>query len=208
MADKKGNYNFPKNYQSGINIMGSHIATGRFFQGAIIGSILVIAVFFVPVSINAKVPIIVLVGAGGMMIGIVGLNGGTILQFLNTLMIYKSVNDVSYYNPRVKSEFHAISSDIAKTSMVSQSKFSELYGYYNKHVSDKNADTDNMNTGLPDDAYFNDDEGVVEKPEEYMTAGEKKAKQKELKKEESENAKKQKAIKKARKNKGRNRKKR
>lgn len=176
----------PPSFKAPIVIFNNAIPFKFFIEGIIFA--LIPVPFFIYIApnfgfdfrnMNSIVTMVLSCGVFGLL-GITGINNATIPELLYMILKYQKRKRVCYYNDRVKTqdEFAISLSDLTSDD----SKFSEEML---KHLATKITTTSQENRietaeqrlgniARPDNLFFEDDIGKVEKPWEYMTKAERK----------------------------------
>ena len=182
----------PGNFQSGINFAGLTFSGSRLIQAGVLAAIPFAIAFYVLPAMGFELDIAPTISATLVFavalgyFGIFGINGDSLLGFLSNVMKFNKGKRTAYYNPRVKTE--AVSYDYDSDEDKQLLPRDKVIAMYNKYrdafdekarqkAVDQQAEADAQNEVL----FFEDDEGTVNKPIEYMTKKEYKAYLKEKK---------------------------
>lgn len=99
----------PQNYKGITNFLSFTFKTRNLIEGFILGAILAIIagsiVVYYDYGFSVRVITYSIIGFGiGAIIGVIGLNGESISEFIVHLFRYLRKRRITYYNPRVKTE--------------------------------------------------------------------------------------------------------
>ena len=99
----------PQNYKGITNFLSFTFKTRNLIEGFILGAILAIItgsiVVYYDYGFSVRVITYAIIGFGlGAIIGVIGLNGESLSEFIVHLFRYLRKRRVTYYNPRVKTE--------------------------------------------------------------------------------------------------------
>lgn len=199
------NYNdkylvIPPNYQTGFNILGFVVKKANFFQGILMGSVLLL-MFFLLFVINRPwtskyVTGFIIVFFAGFGPGVAGVRGGTFWQYISNILKFRANKRVAVYNGRIKLELKRLNYEKhVENALVPKDQIILFWNRFKNRGLE--AEQQKVSSQVEafrayQDYYFEDDEGVVAKPEEYMTRKERRQFRKKQKKERRLNGKKQK----------------
>lgn len=202
MEDKDKNrvYYIPPNYQNRINLFGMiTVPWANLIQGTLLGVIPEIIFIYFVTQVewnNNYITIGIFIFAAGFIPGVVGIYNASLLSFLKIYNSFKKRKRLTVYNPRIKTE--VIDKDytgIEKQMLLPKDKIRLALEKARKgRISEENRrmqeqlDSFNVNESF----FFEDDEGLVEKPLEYMTPKELKKHNRMIKKQEKEKMKREK----------------
>ncbi len=121
-------------------------------------------------------------------LGLNGINGYSLTQFLKSFCYFSSHRRICYYNPRIKTEACPAVMQKEAEQLLPREKLERIWKKYQGAAAEKNRENAvkaqdeyiSDRTGL----YFSDDIGIVDKPLEYMTRKEYRQYVRELKKKE------------------------
>lgn len=141
--------------------------------------------YFEPLlNVTTTLVIRVMISLGLAALGFFGINHETPLEMLIKYLNFKKNERKTYYNPRVKIEARSLlyKSD-EDGELLPRDKIIKMYNDFleKRNLSDQKFAHELEGREFDEDILFEDDFGVVEKPEEYMTAKELKEKKKEEK---------------------------
>lgn len=99
-------YRIPENFAEGTGIFGGIFPLRNFVEGVLFAIPMLLLALAIPTSsLNVKVPVIILMVSPALLIGCVGINGDSVLEFLGYFTRYRKRKRIARYNPRVKLEF-------------------------------------------------------------------------------------------------------
>lgn len=187
----------PKNFESGVNILGNTYSNARVIEAGIMAIIPIIIVFIimpfagVEMATTTKLTIVVTISGGLGLLGISGINGDSCLGFIKTLLTYVKNKRIAYYNPRIKKEAVSFINQTNEIDVLPRDKVIALYKKYKETFDEKERENivkqqekvKELGLGI----YFEDDIGVLDKPIEFMSKKEYKEYIKEQKKEAKKN---------------------
>ena len=192
----------PENYSTGINLVGMNFR----FRNVIEGGVLALAfgalgyLVFSQMSfldVGTMIGLVVSVAAIGLVLGIVGLNDEPISIYMANRLRWRKNRRSAFYNPHIKGE--SVPYVYEYESEMQSLPREKIMAFYRKYKSDlekkereKMLEFQKTNTFDETSMFFEDDEGYLEKPVEYMNPSEYKAYQKMLKKREKQRKKEEK----------------
>lgn len=187
----------PKNFADGTTFLGIEIKWFNILQGIILGLIpviiaLILNSFLIFYNAFSFWMTIVVLAVVLFILGFTGIDGITIGEYLYNIMMFKKKRRRTYYNPRVKTELKSsIAGRKDKTEMLPRDKIMAILDGIKAKTNLKDQEEAHKNESfeLQSDMMFEDDFKVFDKPEEYMTDDEIKAKKKALAKQEKQKAK-------------------
>ena len=180
----------PDNFQTGVNFLGENYATGNVIQAAILSIIVFVISFCFPswiglsIKWSIKLSIAIVLCSPCAIIGITGINGDSIVKFLSNIVKFNKSKRMMLYNPRVKTEYKVCtdSAQLSPEKMLPRDKAIALYGKVVEGINKRNRSKVREGDENIENIYFEDDYGVVETPDEYMSDKEIKAREKERRK--------------------------
>lgn len=182
----------PLNYKDVIPILGMVFPVKNLIQGCILGIIGALLCYIIIPYFNLETSTIIstsIIVIGGLTIlGIMGVNGDTLFDFIVEFILFHKRKRDAYYNPRVKTEATSvvIESQSENRELLPRDRILALFEKYKDKIDEKNRIKSKENYNFADvdiyHTFFEDDIGIVEKPLEYMTPGERKAYDKNIKK--------------------------
>ena len=183
----------PPNFQSGVSIFGKTFEIANLAEGAILALLPIVVIFVLLPNFGVTIPwktsstIVTFASVILGYLGIAGINGYTITQFIKSMLRYRKNKRICYYNPRVKSEAAPYSLENIAEQMLPKEKLAEFYKNAKSVYEEKQRKTALAEQSyLIEDRknmYFTDDIGVVDTPVEYMDKKEYKAYKKKKKQE-------------------------
>lgn len=186
----------PSNIQENISFNGMSIEPVKLLEaciGAFLGGFImkkitdIVSVYFI-YKTESKIAWIIFFAVVFGVIGFIGANNESFSQFVKHAVTFRKRKRIAYYNARVKNVKPPMLSDDdvdnRSGDMVVRDKVRAWMSSYKESMSERNAEKiravengEMAGTGL----YFEDDVGVVDPPEAYMTKEFKKKKKKEAK---------------------------
>ena len=181
----------PANYKSGNSIYGFEIKTSNVIQGSILATIPAVIGFgiipdFIQINPDLNLSIVTFFSFGLGYLGFVGINGQTLLSYIQDWLMFRKKRRKTYYNPRIKKEaIFFLDEQKNNKEMLPRDKILAIYNQYKAQSDQKNRELAHeleKEFEQAEDLYFEDDSGFVAKPIEYMTAKERKLYEKQQKK--------------------------
>lgn len=190
----------PNNFHSGISFLGMNFEASYLIQGILLACIPFLLVYVLLPMFGLNIPFkstygfVTVIAFGLLYLGIHGVNGGTVLQFLQSISRYKKAKRVCYYNPRVKIEkqplFEIAGGEHEKQELLSRENILKMYEKINKAMQKREQEQAHQNEtdikSNKDNLFFVDDVGILSTPVEYMDKKEYKAYLKQKRREERE----------------------
>ena len=189
----------PKNFQNGISIGTRSYSPALLLQGVILALFpVLIAYWILPafgilLSVSDSLGTVLMFSTLLGYAGIHGAKGGTLLQFLKSVIRFYQSRRTAYYNPRIKAEA-GIEKDTEEKELPGE-KLQKLFSGM-RQPSKRHTDPGNeseVREAEDGSLFFEEDIGIVETPVEYMTPKEYRAYRKKLRKEERRQKKRRKA---------------
>lgn len=128
--------------------------------------VLVVFIALHGLSLFAKIIILCVTCLPVLFLCIVGINGDSVFRFIFNAIRSRRTRRVCLYNPRIKSEIKPLSLDPFSVQQLPRERILAFIEKMKKEKEEENETIDLTNL------YFEDDEGLVEKPYEYMNAKE------------------------------------
>ena len=186
----------PPNFKTGINIMGKTFSVASLTEGAVLALLPIVIVFYIlpkaGVEVSWKTGSTIVTFASVILgyLGIKGINGYSLTQFIKSIMRYRKNKRVCYYNPRIKTEASPYNTSNVAEQMLPKEKLEQFYATVKKkYDARQRAIAVEEQKGIltnRENMFFIDDAGVVDTPVEYMDSKEYKEYKKKLKKEEQQ----------------------
>ena len=194
MSGRKTEFYIPPNYKTGISLFGKSFQVVSLVEGIIL-ALLPLGIYFfvlpvldIHVSFDKAATVITFSSALLGYLGIKGINGYSISQFVRSMMRYRKNKRICYYNPRIKTEASPYSINNSAEQMLPREKLEEFYKKARKNYDEKQREQaiEEQKHVLTEreNLFFSDDVGVLDTPVEYMTGKEYREYKKKLKKEE------------------------
>ena len=199
--DKPRSVFIPNNYKAGLSFFGFKINLRYAIEGGILATFpLIIGFIVVPKLLGISLVdtftvtffFALLFGA----VGIYGIDGSPISVYIKDIINAKNNKRESYYNPRVKNEINSIFINKSEgEQMLPREKILEIINNYQKQIDEKTQKEmeNSLEAMKNNNAFFEDDIGIIEKPTEYMSDKELKLIEKQKRKEQANERKKEKA---------------
>lgn len=171
----------PINHSEGQAVAGEIIKTRNLVEGIVLGGIPFSAALYFcrSFSFADKVTIAIVVALPFLYLGISGINGDSFTTFVGIWLRYRKNRRVLLYNPRIKIEATPLIFETRKKEeMLPKEKAMLIYRKLKSRRKKLKAIKNDANLVQTDEriVFFEDDIGILSKPEEYKTL-------KELKKE-------------------------
>ena len=192
----------PENYSTGINLVGMNFRFRNVLEGGVLaiafGALGYLAFFQMGfIDVGTRIGLIISVAAIGLVLGIVGLNDEPISEYMANRLRWRKNRRSAFYNPHIKGE--AIPYIYEYESEMQSLPREKIIAFYRKYKTElekkereKMLEFQKTNTFDETSMFFEDDEGYLEKPVEYMNPSEYKAYQKMLRKRERQRKKEEK----------------
>lgn len=184
----------PPNFKTGINILGKTFSVTSLTEGLVLALLPIVIVFYIlpqaGVEVSWKTGSTIVTFASVILgyIGIKGINGYSLTQFIKSILRYRKNKRICYYNPRIKTEASPYNTANVAEQMLPKEKLEQFYKAAKKKYDAKQRKiaVEEQKDILTDrrNMFFIDDAGVVDTPVEYMDNKEYKEYKKKLKKEE------------------------
>ena len=181
----------PANYKTGTSFLGFEIKTSNVLQGILLALIPVVICYailpeFIEIKFLDTLSPVTFFSAGLGYLGVVGINGQTLGDYVSDWLSYRKNTRKTYYNPRIKKEaVFFLDEQKQDKEMLPREKIMALYSKYKAHSDLKNRELAHeleKEFEQSEELYFEDDSGFVMKPIEYMTAKERRKYEKEQRK--------------------------
>lgn len=183
-------YYIPKNSFDTGYVFGGQFKTRNFVE-AVILTIPFLGIFIfgwmkLKWNVQSTVAYCFIVCAAVFMGTVVGVGGDSLFEFISRVIRFRQNKRISKYNPRIKSELEP--DYLMKDGrMLPKEKLKELMGAVEGKVLGANDGPISADIDAKDlQVFYEDDEGILEKPDELKTKAELKAEAKQRKKEEDE----------------------
>lgn len=160
----------PPNYKEGTSMFGFMIKPLRLVQ-ALPFVLIIVLIVFVPLhslSLTAKLVILVVTCIPIILVCIIGINGDSLFRFIMNSFRASRAKRTCLYNPRIKTEIKPLSEVPLEEQMAPRER---ILAFVEKLKKEKEVELEQIDLN---DLYFEDDEGIVPKPVNYMTPKEKK----------------------------------
>lgn len=166
----------PTNQGEGQAFIGHIVKTRNLIEGILMGSI---PFFFVMYwtqgyAFSTRVTLAALIGCPLMFVGLNGINGDSITVFLRVWLKFNKKRRVLFYNPRVKTEampliFEKSKEETSAKDQVIKYIEKKIEVQKKKRISKNELAMTQTEDGL---VFFEDDIGILDKPDDYKTAKE------------------------------------
>ena len=186
----------PENYSTGINLIGMNFKFRNVIEGGILAVFFGIIGFIIFskmtfLDVGTRIGLVVSVAAIGLVLGVVGLNDEPLSVYVANWIKWRKNRRSAFYNPHIKGE--SVPYIYEYQSEMESLPRERIMAFYRKYKSDlekkereKMLEFQKTNTFDETSMFFEDDEGYLEKPVEYMNPSEYKAYQKMLRKKEKQ----------------------
>ena len=176
----------PENFATGGTFLGFEIKPLNIIQAIVLG-IIPIGINFGVIYRYFYVDILTMLGVTALFsvafafLGFVGIDNVTPLEYLMKIIKFKSKERKTYFNPRVKKEIVSLISEQSEnTQVLPREKVIKMYNEFleKRNLSDQARAHELENSDIGEDALFEEDFAVMDKPDEYMSDKELKEKAK------------------------------
>ena len=184
----------PENYSTGINFAGMNFKVRNFIEGIIMALICGLISAFVLYQITfldfgTRIGLVISFALMGLVLGIAGINDEALSVFVSNKLSFDKRKRTAFYNPRIKDEtIPYIYEYQSNRESLPKEKIIAFYRNYKasieKKEQEKMLEFQKTNTFDETSMFFEDDEGIVAKPIDYMNPSEYRKYLKELKRQE------------------------
>lgn len=181
----------PENYSTGINFAGMNFKVRNFIEGIIMALICGLISAFVLYQITfldfgTRIGLVISFALMGLVLGIAGINDEALSVFISNKLSFDKRKRTAFYNPRIKDEtIPYIYEYQSNRESLPKEKIIAFYRNYKasieKKEQEKMLEFQKTNTFDETSMFFEDDEGIVAKPIDYMNPSEYRKYLKELK---------------------------
>ena len=181
----------PENYATGINVAGMNFKVRNFIEGLIVSLlsalICVLILYKIPfIDFGTKIGFIISFALMGLLLGIIGINDEALSVFVSNKLRFDRRKRTAFYNPRIKEETIPYIYEYRNSrESLPKEKIVAFYKAYKasieKREQEKMREFQKTNTFDETSMFFEDDEGIVVKPVEYMNPSEYRKYQREVK---------------------------
>ncbi|MCR5096994.1 MAG: hypothetical protein K6A70_09745 [Erysipelotrichaceae bacterium] len=181
----------PENYATGINVAGMNFKVRNFIEGLIVSLlsalICVLILYKIPfIDFGTKIGFIISFALMGLLLGIIGINDEALSVFVSNKLRFDRRKRTAFYNPRIKEETIPYIYEYRNNrESLPKEKIVAFYKAYKasieKREQEKMREFQKTNTFDETSMFFEDDEGIVVKPVEYMNPSEYRKYQREVK---------------------------
>lgn len=161
-------YYIPPNFKEGTSVLGFMVKP-LYLAQAVPFILVMILIVFIPLhslSLMAKLVILGITCIPVIFLCITGINGDSVYRYIYNMIHFRKSRRVCLYNPRIKSEIKPLSEDPLSIQTLPREK---VLMFMEKMKKEKAESVEEIDL---DNLYFEDDEGIVEKPVEYMSSKE------------------------------------
>ncbi|MCC8139760.1 MAG: hypothetical protein LIO67_05605 [Lachnospiraceae bacterium] len=166
MADKRAEYHIPQNYNTSRKLADLADARGL-AEGVILALPILKGITLLHIDGTWKLTACVTAAILCILAGSFGFNGEYLSEFLLTLFRYAQGRRIVYYNPRVKLEAKPEYLEEKEKTLLPRERIQRFLGRMEE------TETEEQYLWEANEIYFEDDIGVVEKPEALKTGVEK-----------------------------------
>lgn len=177
----------PPNYDEGFSV-GNFSFDTRYLIEAVVMAIIGFVLAKILVSLLSEtifaldfskvIVVYILFGGGLAALGMAGLGGDPVYVYLLNMIHFNKKKRVAFYNPRVKTEKKSAliesEEEVVETNIVKEKILGAIDSMKTKNL-EKVEQLERQQEEEYASLFFEDDLGVVDKPEEYLTKAEKKA---------------------------------
>ncbi len=172
-------FDVPQNTEYDLNILNYTFTYRSLIEGGVLallsGAIMLAILTIVKLKLTYSFALVVFVALLGFALGVIGINGDSISNYLLNALKFARRRRVAYYNPRVKKEIKFFADTKEDDYVVPRERLEALYRSF---ISKKDVEEAQINLTNEDfDSslmYFEDDIDAVGKPEEMLSKKERK----------------------------------
>lgn len=171
-------YNIPKNFEAGVNILGMTFKTRNLIEGVFLLVALFGATYYLTsgLSFDIRFTLSVFVSVPVAAIAVNGIHGDPLSTRIGIIYCYFQRKRSCFYNPRLKTEKSPMDLRVNAFNLLPRDKLNMIYDDFKSSSEKKQKELLNeLNKDRQSGMFFQDDEGVVTKPYDYMTKKEQKA---------------------------------
>ncbi|MBR5755356.1 MAG: hypothetical protein IKX97_06030 [Erysipelotrichaceae bacterium] len=182
----------PENYSTGINLIGMNFKFRNVLEGGTLSVVFGIFGYSVIsrmafLDVGTMIGLVVSVAAIGLVLGITGLNDEPLSVYIANRLMWRRNRRSAFYNPHIKGWcIPYIYEYENEMRSLPREKIMAFYRNYRSDLEKKEREKilefQKTNTFDETSMFFEDDEGYLEKPVEYMNPSEYRAYQKVLRK--------------------------
>lgn len=172
----------PENYSTGINFAGMNFKVRNFIEGIVVSLLFslvsILVLYQIPfMDFGTKIGFVISFALTGLILGIVGINDEALSVFVSNKLHFDRRKRTAFYNPRIKDEtVPYIYEYQSNRESLPREKIIAFYKAYKasieKKEQEKMLEFQKTNTFDETSMFFEDDEGIVVKPVEYMNPAE------------------------------------
>ena len=170
----------PENFGNGVDFLGLHFEIRFLAEGIIFGLLLFLLSFSLLSSIfvakkGTSLGLSLVFSGLSFFFGVRGINDEPITVFLSHVRTFRRNRRTAYYNPRIKLEARSITKE-KKTKKQEELPREKILGAFEKYkrIFDRKQQErakafEEQNAFDASNMFFEDDIGVIQKPDSYMT---------------------------------------
>ena len=171
----------PDNFGNGVNILGMHFKALFLIEGVVLAVIMLVLSLIVLKALGmddlGEMLGLCLVFSGiALFVGIRGINDEPITTFIKNFSDFNKKKRTAYYNPRVKLEAKSIkmeNQDKQNKDAIPREKILAFFNKYKETLDKKQQEKakafEEKNSFDKDNMYFEDDIGIIKRPNSYMS---------------------------------------
>lgn len=180
-------YNIPKNFEAGVSILGMTFKTRNLIEGIFLLVVLFGGTYYLTMelSFDIRITVSIFISVPVAAVAVNGIHGDPLSTRICIIYQYFRRKRSCFYNPRLKTEMSPMDLRVNAFNLLPRDKLNMLYDDFKSSSEKKQSELlEKLNQDRMEGMYFQDDEGVLEKPYEYMTKKEQKAYDREKKRSE------------------------
>ena len=168
----------PDNFGSGINVAGMHFGVIFLIEG-IVFAVLLFFISFAVLSlmgmndIGQMLGICLVFAAIALFIGVKGINDEPITTFAKNLSYFNKNRRTAYYNPRIKLEAKSVRMQEKSDAEIPREKIMAALNKYKEAIDKKQQEKakafEEANAFDKSNMFFEDDIGIIKRPNQYMS---------------------------------------
>lgn len=171
----------PENFGNGVDIAGLHFQTRFLIEGVLL-AVITLVVSFTTLKFIGLTDIKQLIGIClvfvflALLLGIKGINDEPLTKFIANAITYRKKRRTAYYNPRIKFEAKSIvneDKDALDKNAIPREKILAIFNKYKEAYDKKQQERakafEERNAFDENNMFFEDDIGIIKKPNSYLS---------------------------------------
>lgn len=163
----------PTNHGEGQAVAGYIVKTRNLIEGILMGGIPFFLVMYwtIGLSISTRVTLAAVISCPLLILGINGINGDAFTVFIKTWVKFKRRRRILFYNPRVKTELLPLVLERDKEELLPREKLAKFVEAKKDLRKTRRISKNELALTQTEDGFvfFEDDIGILEKPDDYKT---------------------------------------